>query len=199
MVRVFCLLCLCLTFIIPVVFLSGCTATKSAAPSSLEAWLQSAPARTPIACSLNVQTAPDAINRFETLSKKISALYERIYTQAQSVQNTPTTYQNLLTTTSAKVCAPNTNETPSADIQAAITAQDQATMQELNAQRKSLSAYVRPLRDDVSISNLADRVEQIKTLAQLGSDSARLSNQLQAATEGAALILREQLNATAKK
>lgn len=172
------------------------SAVTAEAQDPLAAWLAQAPKPAAVACSVEKASAPEAVARFDALSAQIAALYDRVYADAQKVSAAAPTELAF----SAEDLAPlkDAAEWKTA-AQNAVTAHYQATLREIEAQRKALSAYTESLRADNAISNITSRLRQTALLVQMGDDSRKLGSQLLKTEEGARLVLKRRIAATLGK
>ena len=162
------------------------------APDPLVAWLQGATKPAVVTCSVEPDMAPVAVERFNALSSKIGGLYASIYQEAQSAAEATATgdvaLDNVLAKVAEQVIATDTEATDwKASAQAAVIANYQSVLKEIDAYGKQLSDYTDSLRSDASISNLTSRI-QTKVFFQLGKDSVELGRQLKEACEGVSAI-----------
>ncbi len=176
-------------------------ATATAAPvTTVEEWLKQAPAPATVACSLSADTAPDAVEKFNAISEKVSAIYSAVYTYAQSddTVTTPTIDAQTIgaaleTAMAEKAAGDNTS------IVDKVTAQYRATMAEIEGQQAAITDYITSLRTSPSITAIADPAQKTATLFQLGANVKQLEEQLVEAAQGAALILRERVPSSEEK
>lgn len=150
-------------------------ASVTAAKDPLAVWLAQAPKPEAVMCSVDRATAPEAVARFDALSAEIAALYHRVYDDARTVS------------AAAPTCS--TEE----------LGRLQATLREVEAQRRALTAYAETLRSDHAISNITSQLRQTALLVRVGDDSMKLDRQLRATEEGAHLVLRYRTSAIAGK
>lgn len=172
-------------------------ATPVVRSDELVAWLAEAPQPAVVTCSVERETAPDAVDRFNALSERIGGLYATVYQEAQSAAAATAVGDMALDDVLSKVAAQMTGpEGASTDwkttAQAAVIANYQATMKEIDTCGKQLTDYTESLREDSSISNLTSRLEQsqskVKVLFQLGKDSTELGRQLKETCDGVSAI-----------
>lgn len=182
---------------------SGIEGLSIAAPSAIDDsvqqlmfWLNRAPSTAPVACTVDRTLAPESVAQFEQISAKVSALYARVYDEvrAASAVEMKTPVETLAT--SGLDLQPDAGR---ARQQAVITANYQATLQEIEQYRKELSRYTDALRTEPAIAGFSSRIQQTIVLTQFGRNAYQLGEQLKAAGEGAALILQQRLNATQDK
>lgn len=160
--------------------------------SQLTAWLERAPSTAPIVCSVDRTLAPESVAMFEQISAKISALYARVYEEVRSASVAGVT----LPSNTLQTATPDAQDGSRARQQATITANYQATLQEIEQHRKELTRYTDALRAEPSIAGFASRIQQTIILTQFGRNAFQLGEQLKAAGEGAILVLQQRLNAT---
>lgn len=160
--------------------------------NQLTAWLERAPSTAPIVCSVDRTLAPESVAMFEQISAKISALYARIYEEVRAVSVAGVQ----LPADTLNTSSPKAQDGSRARQQATITANYQATLQEIEQHRKELTRYTDALRTEPSIAGFASRIQQTIILTQFGRNAFQLGEQLKAAGEGAILVLQQRLNAT---
>lgn len=163
--------------------------------NQLAAWLERAPSTAPIVCSVDRTLAPESVAMFEQISAKVSALYARVYEEVRAVSTTE--FKPLANTLSTSTVG--AQDEGRARRQATITANYQATLQEIEQHRKELTRYTEALRTEPSIAGFASRIQQTIILTQFGRNAFQLGEQLKAAGEGAVLVLQQRLNATQEK
>lgn len=195
---------LCLAGVLLLGLTAGCqnvapkaTATQAAvdaptppAPQTdlLEKWLTNAPKPEVVSCSVERTKAPEAVDRFTAISEKIATIYNNVYTDAQAtataVNAGDISQDPVLARVAESLTAQNATDWK-ANAQAAVIANYQNCIKEIDTQKKQLSDYIASLRTDGSITNLTDRVE---ILGRIGKDSVVLSRQLKDAAEGATAV-----------
>lgn len=162
----------------------------------LTLWLNRAPSTAPVTCSVDRTLAPESVALFEQISAKISALYARVYDEVRAAS----TIEMKTPMDTVSTATPDVESDVSrARQQAAITANYQATLQEIEQHRKELSRYTDALRTEPAIAGFSSRIQQTIILTQFGRNVYQLGEQLKAAGEGAALILQQRLNTTQDK
>lgn len=162
----------------------------------LTAWLSRAPSPAPVACSVDRTLAPESVALFEQIAAKISALYARVYEDVRAASTVEMKTPMDTVSTATFELQPDASR---ARQQAVITANYQATLQEIEQHRKELSRYTDALRTEPAIVGFSSRIRQTLILTQFGRNAYQLGEQLKAAGEGAALILQQRLNATMDK
>lgn len=181
---------------------TGTTSTPEApavtaeAQDPLAAWLAQAPKPAAVACSVEKADAPEAVARFDALSAEIASLYDRVYADAQKVSAAAPT--ELAFSAEELGSLGDAAEWKTA-AQSAVTAHYQATLREIETQRKALTAYTESLRADNAISNITSRLRQTALLVKMGDDSRKLGSQLLKTEEGARLVLKRRIAATLGK
>jgi hypothetical protein len=170
-------------------------ATTVVAPAvpqdTLTTWLATAPEPTMVSSSVNRSVAPEAVDRFNAISEKVSAIYSAVYAEAQEAATARASGDVMSDAVLAKAVegvatTPGTNWKTMA--QNAVIANYQATANVIAEQKATITAYTESLKTDESIMSLTNQVEKTAVLFTIGKDTAELGRQLKAASDGASAI-----------